>query len=258
MIIELIYDRDCPNAPTARAQLSRALVQAGLPVRWQEWDRHATDSPPHVRAYGSPTILVNGKDGSGVAPSGDADCCRLYRSSGGRLAGVPEVDDIAEVLLKARKAGPTEQRSATARPAWNKVLAVLPAIGVALLPKLTCPAGWPAYAGMLSALGLGFVNYTPFLLPLTVLFLLVSVGSLVFAAQRHRRGEPLVLGIAAAATVVAGKFAWDSDTVMFGGLAILVGASLWNTWLARKTCCSAACDDRAGKKAVDSASRCRA
>jgi len=57
--------------------------------------------------------------------------------------------------------------------------------------------------------------------------------------------------------VVAGKFAWDSDTVMFGGLAILVGASLWNTWLARKTCCSA-CDDRAGKKAVDSASRCRA
>jgi MerR family copper efflux transcriptional regulator len=68
-------------------------------------------------------------------------------------------------------------------------LAVLPAIGVALLPKLTCPACRPAYAGVLSALGLGFVNYTPFLLPLTVLFLLLSVVSLVFAAQRRIGGR---------------------------------------------------------------------
>lgn len=246
-MIELIHDRDCPNVPAARAQLSRALVQAGLPARWQEWDRHAPGSPPHVRTYGSPTILVNGKDVSGAAPSGDADCCRLYRSSGGRLVGVPEFHDIAEALLKARKAGPTEKRPATARPASSEMLAVLPAIGVALLPKLTCPACWPAYAGVLSALGLSFVNYTPFLLPLTVLFLLVSVCSLFFAAQRHRRGEPLVLGVAGAAIVVAGKFAWDSNTMMFGGLAILVGASFWNTWLARKTRCSA-CDDGAGKK----------
>jgi mercuric ion transport protein len=105
---------------------------------------------------------------------------------------------------------------------------------VALLPKLTCPACWPAYAGALSALGWALSITRPFLLPLTVLFLLVSVCSLFFAVQRHRHGEPLALGVAGAAIVVAAKFAWDSDTVMFGGLAILVGASFWNTWLAGK------------------------
>jgi hypothetical protein len=102
---------------------------------------------------------------------------------------VPEVHEIAEALLKARKAEPKEKRAATARSVCRGMLALLLAIGVALLPKLTCPACWPAYAGVLSALGLGFFNYTPFLLPLTLLFLLVSVGSLFLAARRHQRGR---------------------------------------------------------------------
>jgi len=247
MRVEFITDRDCPNVPAARSQLLRALVRAGLPARWQEWDRCAADTPRTVRNYGSPTILVNGKDITEAAPSGGADCCRLYRRRGGRLAGVPEVGDIAEALRKACKAGSEEKRAATARPAWRETLVALPAVVMALLPKLACPACWPAYAGVLSALGLGFVNYTPFLLPLTVLFLLVSVGSLFFSARRHRRIEPLALGISGATIVVVGKFVWNSDIVMFGGLAFLVCASLWNTWLARKTRCSV-CVDGAGEK----------
>jgi mercuric ion transport protein len=247
MTIEFITDRDCPNVPVARAQLLRALVQAGLPARWQEWDRAAPDAPPYARAYGSPTILANGQDVLGGEPSGGGNCCRLYRSGGGRLAGVPEVDSLVEALLKACKAGRTENRAATARAGWRETLAVLPAVGVALLPKLTCPACWPAYAGVLSALGLGFVNYTPFLLPLTILFLLVSVGSLFFSMRRNGRSEPVILGIVGAAIVIAGKFAWNSDALMFGGLALLVGASLWNARLGRKARCSA-CTGLADKK----------
>ena len=45
-----------------------------------------------------------------------------------------------------------------------QLAALLPAIGAALLPKLTCPACWPAYAAVLSALGVSFVDYTPYLL----------------------------------------------------------------------------------------------
>lgn len=30
--------------------------------------------------------------------------------------------------------------------------------------------------------------------------------------------------------VVQGKFAWDSDVAVYGGLAALVGASVWNSW----------------------------
>src|SRR5215831_11945154 len=40
---------------------------------------------------------------------------------------------------------------------WRRTAAVLPGIGVALMPKLICPLCWPAYAGLLSAVGLGFL-----------------------------------------------------------------------------------------------------
>jgi hypothetical protein len=113
---------------------------------------------------------------------------------------------------------------------WRKTLAVLPAVGTALLPKLTCPACWPAYAGLLSVIGLGFVNYTPYLLPLTALFLILAVGSLGYGAK-HRRGyTPFTLGILSASMVIIGKFILESDWVMYGGIALLMGASLWNAW----------------------------
>ena len=64
-------------------------------------------------------------------------------------------------------------------------LAVLPGIGAALLPAVTCPACWPAYAGLLSALGLGFANYTPYLLPLTIVFLTVALGALGYQALQR-------------------------------------------------------------------------
>ena len=42
---------------------------------------------------------------------------------------------------------------------------VVPGIVAALLPSLTCPLCWPAYADVLSALGVGFVGTTAYLLP---------------------------------------------------------------------------------------------
>ena len=57
-------------------------------------------------------------------------------------------------------------------------LPALPAIGPALLPKITCAACWPVYAGLLSALGTGFVDYTPYLLPLTAVFLVLTLAVL--------------------------------------------------------------------------------
>ena len=35
----------------------------------------------------------------------------------------------------------------------KKTLIALPGVGISLLPKLMCPACWPAYAGIVSALG---------------------------------------------------------------------------------------------------------
>ena len=87
---------------------------------------------------------------------------------------------------------------------------------------------WPAYAAVLSALGVGFIDYTPYLLPLTLAFLGVTLAML---AWRPRRGyAPLALGLAASAMVLVGKFLFDSDIAVYAGVALLVAASVWNAW----------------------------
>ena len=73
----------------------------------------------------------------------------------------------------------------------KQTLAALPGIGVSLLPKLMCPACWPAYAGLVSALGLGFLISTQYLLPLTVVFLALTAWVLGYRASR-RHGAVLV------------------------------------------------------------------
>ncbi len=118
---------------------------------------------------------------------------------------------------------------------WRSILAVLPGICIALLPNLTCPACWPAYVGLLSLLGLGFVNYTPYLAPLTALFLILAVASLAYRARNRRGYKPFVLGILAATIVVVGKFVFGSAPAMYAGIALLIGASFWNSWPRIKT-----------------------
>jgi hypothetical protein len=39
---------------------------------------------------------------------------------------------------------------------WRQAWLALPGVGASLFPKLACPLCWPAYAGLLSSVGLGF------------------------------------------------------------------------------------------------------
>ncbi len=96
--VELVYDQDCPNAEAARAQLRQALVEIGESPEWQEWDRESADAPAYVQQYGSPTILVDGRDVAGVDTEADSKCCRVYRDRDGRLVGVPSVETIRSAL----------------------------------------------------------------------------------------------------------------------------------------------------------------
>jgi hypothetical protein len=246
--VELVYDGDCPNVAEARAQLLRAFAAAGAEPRWREWRGDAADAPPHVRGYGSPTILVDGRDvaesaergraerGSvepgGMPPAAEhaAPCCRLYRRPDGTVAGVPSVETIVSAL-RARRADGAPQ---AATGGWTLGLATLPGIGAAILPKVACPACWPAYAGFASAVGLGFLLDTTYLLPLTVAFLALAAGALAFRASRRRGYGPFVVGLAGAAIVLVGKFSYESDPGMYAGLALLVAASIWNGWPRRQ------------------------
>lgn len=223
MKVELIYDADCPNVAQTRSLLIRAFTKTGVSARWREWDRAAPDSPEYARHYASPTILVDGSDVAGLAPHAGAPACRVYAHGQGTLSRIPPIDVVCAALLDASS-------GKKARTRWQKGVAVFPAVGVALLPKLTCPACWPAYAGLLSALGLGFLNYTPYLLPLTALFLALTLATLAYRARARRGFGPLILGGFAAMTVLIGKFSLDSDSALYAGVALLVGASLWNAW----------------------------
>lgn len=227
--IELIYDGDCPNVAQTRSHLLRAFAKRGLFPQWSEWDRSDPASPAHVRDYGSPTILVDGKDIAGVEPSQGIACCRLYAGPGEGFQGAPSVELIAAALpTKSASSGSTV--IPTGNSGWRSSLTALPGIAFAFLPKIACPACWPAYAGVLSSLGLGFLLNTAYLLPLTLLFLLIAVGALGFRAKNRRGYGPFALGLLAATIVIGGKFLLNSDPAMYGGIALLVGASLWNGW----------------------------
>ena len=90
----LFFDR-CPLAPRARAALERALADCGID-RYETIDLLGPDTPPDLRGWGSPTILVDGIDATGEAQPA-ALSCRVYQEPG----GVPSVGTIS-TLIRSR------------------------------------------------------------------------------------------------------------------------------------------------------------
>ena len=137
--VELIYFPGCPHVEMARAQLVRAFAAAKVRPRWREFRTGDPDLPGHARGFGSPTILVDGRDVTGGAPADSAEACRLYTDETGRRSGLPSLASITAALAAA-------QGRKRVRP-WRRNLAFFPGVGFALLPKLACPAmkrqpGW--------------------------------------------------------------------------------------------------------------------
>lgn len=215
--VELIYDGDCPNVAAARSLLIKSFTRTGVSARWREWERSAPDSPNYASRFGSPTLLVDGEDVAGAAPIAGAGACRVYVDGEGRLSRIPPLEVVCAALLKTAP-GKTD------RTRWQAIAASFPAVGVALLPKLTCPLCFPAYAAILSAIGLEFVDYTPYLLPLTATFLVVTLAVLAWQSRCTGNFYTLTLGIAASILVLAGKFYAESDWITNGGIVLLVAA----------------------------------
>jgi len=168
-----------------------------------------------------------------TGPDEGSPSCRLYRNGAGRASGIPSIEQIAAAIAPRVHAG------------WRSSLASAPGIAFAFLPKLACPLCWPAYAGLLGLLGLGFLLDDTYLFPLTAVFLVLAACALAFRARSRRGYGPFVLGLAASAIVLAGKFAFNSNAWMYGGIAALVSASVWNAWPVRSKAagCSACVPD---------------
>lgn len=97
--VELIYDRDCPNVEKTRRHIQDALTQTGLPQTWEEWDRNDASSPIHAKKFGSPTILVDGKDIAGASET-EGNNCRVYLGDPNGIKGVPSVEQIVLALKR--------------------------------------------------------------------------------------------------------------------------------------------------------------
>ena len=95
--VEIVYDRDCPNLEETRKAVRQALTSLGISPTWREWESSSPDTPEHLRGYGSPTVLVDGKDVAG-SPAPAGRCCRLYEEDTGELSGVPPVSRIVDAL----------------------------------------------------------------------------------------------------------------------------------------------------------------
>ncbi len=114
--------------------------------------------------------------------------------------------------------------------AWRQGLLALPGVSVSMLPKLACPVCWPAYAGLLALVGLGFLVSAVYLLPLTAAFLALALGAMAFRAKKRHGYGPSLLGLGAATAILLGKFVWESTPTLYGAVGLLVIASLWNSW----------------------------
>lgn len=224
--VELIYDRDFPNVSETRSHLLRAFAATQQPPCWVEWERSDPASPHYVRDYGSPTVLIEGKDAAGATPSEGVSCCRLYASPSGVLQGAPAAI-VSAMQTPCAGVMPT---GLSRKSGWLNSLAILPGISATLLPVGLCPVCWPAYAGLLSAIVLGFHLNTVHLLPVTALLLVVAVGALAFRAGSRRGYGPCIVGLAGSAIILIGKFVFVSDAAMYGGVVLLVAASIWNAW----------------------------
>ena len=219
VLIELIYQASSPTR-RGRGPLSERLSAALVASPCGQSGSATRRGPQRTRGpYGSPTILVEGRDVLGAVPGDGGASCRLYGS--GR-EGVPPVSAIVSAL-ESVSAG-------RARSGWSRALAMLPGAGIALLPVGACPACWPAYAGLLGSLGLGFLLDSSYLLPLTGLFLVMALVALGYRAAGRRGYGPLAVGVGAATAIMIGKFALASSAILYLGLAFLIGASIWNTW----------------------------
>ncbi len=120
----------------------------------------------------------------------------------------------------------------------SEVAAVVPALGTSLLPTLSCPACWPAYASLLSAVGLSFLGEGRYLLWLNVVALVIS---LVVLARRARQASyvPVLVGALAALLILSGKFLLNSNPATWLGAAALLAAFVWSRPKAKSVGCPA-------------------
>jgi mercuric ion transport protein len=112
---------------------------------------------------------------------------------------------------------------------WRRDLAKIGIAG-SLFAALCC-LGFSALVSIVSAVGLGFIIKDAVLIPLLLVFLLVTLGGLYFGMRHHHRPWALILGGVSAIVTFVGIGIRPSGLVAGIGIAGLIVASVLNVWL---------------------------
>lgn len=98
--IQFLYFEGCPLADAAQTALELALVSCGMDRSdYEHVDVLDPATPANLAIWGSPTILVNGKDVTGHS-GGDGVACRIYDTAD----QVPTVESITAAIHASVKA----------------------------------------------------------------------------------------------------------------------------------------------------------
>jgi hypothetical protein len=115
----------------------------------------------------------------------------------------------------------------------RRYLPLAPTIALVLLPK--CPLCVAAYFGLVGSLGAGSWLLAAWGLPLGAGLLALTLGALTLRARRSRDYRPPLVGLAGAASLLAGQFVLDAQPLHYAGVGILIGATLWSVHFASKS-----------------------
>jgi hypothetical protein len=99
-------------------------------------------------------------------------------------------------------------------------------------PKGLCPVCVAASGGMLASVGLGFLAVESTIRWILAVALAIGVVGFTLSARRHRRWWTVALGAVAATTLLVGRFLLV-DVVLYGGMVLLLGATIADFWARR-------------------------
>lgn len=111
---------------------------------------------------------------------------------------------------------------------WKRHLEKI-GIGGSLFAALCC-LGFPALLSILSALGLGFIARDSVLMPLLLIFLIITIAGLYLGTRHHHSPWALVIGVASAVVTFIFVMVWSNRVLAGIGIAGLVLAGILNVW----------------------------
>jgi mercuric ion transport protein len=171
MKIQLLHFEGCPNVDAARTAIRNALAAEKLEISVEEIDVERADAPEWARGWGSPTILIDGKDVTGQERTSTTSCCRLY------AGGAPSVESIRARIAASRGSPPSRR---VALPVVGAVTAAIAASACCLIPAA------------LAMVGVSGVGFAAKLAPYRIHFLVVTAVALAagfWFAYRPRKDD---------------------------------------------------------------------